>query len=156
MNISLETLKYRHRTIYQCLPSEEQVKLYQQFPTKRGYGLVLDEQYRAERLDASIMLALAQAWQDDKQQVHFYVPTAFLPVLENRLRSTAQRVFDSVHALQGNTTEQKIAIHAMFKRCFTQVAVGTVLTHTAPLNWVAYGYREHDRVLPDWLREGLR
>jgi hypothetical protein len=154
VKLTIETLQNRHRLILGKEPSETALLLYPRFPGQHGFGI--DEEPCIPKFEATVVLALAQAFEDKNVRVVFFVPKNCELWAIDQFKAIAKGMFGRLKA-QRNTISKEALESAsnLFKRVYAQVMIGSEPTKDAPPYWVAYGFMEFDPQVPYWLREGL-
>ncbi len=151
MSITPEILWQRHHLVFQQAPNEESLRLYRCFPMQRGYSLGSIEEKDEIKFDASVVLAIAQAWEDKDAKVLFFIPPPLHQWALERLKTDARGMFNSL----SGPVEKIEGAKKLFIRFFNQMIVHPDPPMHAPPCWVAYGFKDFDPIVPLWLREGL-
>ena len=154
MTISLETFQARHRLVFGRAPTEVADALYRRFPAQRGYAI--EEERSVERFEATVVMALTQAFENSAIRVVFFVPRPLELWAIEQFKLIAKSMFGKLKERRDQMSKEALqALIDLFKRVYTQVMIGSEPTREAPLHWCAYGYMEHDPRCPLWIRDGL-
>lgn len=154
VNITPATLEARHRIIIGQQPEETAFLLYRQYPGQHGY--CLNGLSDRSRFEATVVLALAQAFEDPAVRVVFFVPRTLELGAIATFKDTARGMFGRLKARRDTMPKEALqAAVDLYKRVFSQVMIGSEPTREAPKHWVGYGFLEQDPRIPLWLREGL-
>lgn len=136
-----------HQYLFHSEPSADQVCLYDQWPTFRGFS---DRAKSDSRSDSVITLGLLTGELEDK--VLLLAPSALHGWLLGRIERTAYLAMEHGKTEPGDVRARMSGFVKLFGRFLLN---GRVLQmETEPANWVSYGFNRDDAV-PEWLRRAL-
>lgn len=130
-------------------PTPEQKRLYDSFPSYRGYSSDAQE---ADRFIATFLVALGDTWDKDSKMnraVSLAIPRTMEPwCIEN-----INKVVDAVKSRKKVLPKPAIK---QFVQAVKNVEMGSRVfsVDVAPKRWLAFGFTKESTV-PEWLRDGL-
>ncbi len=131
-------------------PTPDQRRLYEAFPTSRGFS---GESQDAERFVATFIVALSDTWDPEAKAAVNTVPLAIPRAIEPWCMDQINLFLESVKARR--KLLPKVAIK-QFVAAVKLIETGTrVFSLTsAPKRWVAFGFAR-ESVAPEWLKDEL-
>lgn len=153
--ITLQTLLNYHRMLLDQEAGPEAQALYTSYPGKRGYAVQMPS--HTARFDASLVIALTEAFQHLDKKVFFFVPEHLLGGSLERLTLMIKCALQKLSRQKARLTPERYKKNQkLIQDACERIELSSDPLFRSPsldTCWAAYGFDA--RTSPAWLRAGL-